>query len=374
MKSREDYPFIYFFAEPNVVFVYKIEDEKYLTVSELSERGEWTQFEINHEDEFEIFNHEEWKPLEGRGYSLRLDDTNFMVGEINQLIQNQRKSRQKKDRSITAPVHLVSSASAAGALRFGLAQPKTVIEFDGFFSIGPIWKLESKIGQARRNEWLNENINSGHAEYERENNFTNTLLELEDLPANAPIYIWYANNGGEQTGIRFILHLLREKANQIFLMNTTELYQQWLASNEEIRSIVHTDELDPEQLTFLFEKNKAANPLSQEERIQFQREWEVLAESKGVLRLWQNGAVTEVPEQYYDLLIINTIEQLHREQEAKDFIRTGRVIGEILHHMYESVGDSYLEYRIRHLVYSGVLELKGIPKSMRHYSVKLRDR
>jgi hypothetical protein len=34
--------------------------------------------------------------------------------------------------------------------------------------------------------------------------------------------------------------------------------------------------------------------------------------------------------------------------------------------------DSFLEYRIRHLVYTGVLELKGIPKSMRHYSVKLR--
>jgi hypothetical protein len=36
------------------------------------------------------------------------------------------------------------------------------------------------------------------------------------------------------------------------------------------------------------------------------------------------------------------------------------------------VGDAYLEYRLRHLIYNGILELKGIPKSMRHYSVKLR--
>ncbi|MGE7694209.1 hypothetical protein ACQKNC_08805 [Lysinibacillus sp. NPDC094177] len=33
----------------------------------------------------------------------------------------------------------------------------------------------------------------------------------------------------------------------------------------------------------------------------------------------------------------------------------------------------FLECRIRFLVYSGVLALKGIPKSMGHYSVKLRD-
>nr|WP_244906761.1 DUF1835 domain-containing protein [Neobacillus soli] len=229
------------------------------------------------------------------------------------------------------------------------------------------------MGQAHRNEWLNENINSGHDEYERENNFTNTLLEIEDLPANAPIYIWYANNGGEQTGVRYILHLLKEKANQIFLMNTTELYQQWLASNEEIRTIVHTGELDLEQLTFLFEQNKAASPLSLEERSHFQREWEVLAQSKDVLRLWENGAVTAVPDHFFDPLILKTIEKLHKEQENKDFIRTGRVIGEVIHQMDESVGDAYLEYRIRHLVYSGVLELKGIPKSMRHYSVKFRD-
>ncbi|ULT59810.1 DUF3658 domain-containing protein [Neobacillus drentensis] len=32
----------------------------------------------------------------------------------------------------------------------------------------------------------------------------------------------------------------------------------------------------------------------------------------------------------------------------------------------------FLEYRIRYLIYSRFLELKGIPKSMRHYSVKPR--
>ena len=51
---------------------------------------------------------------------------------------------------------------------------------------------------------------------------------------------------------------------------------------------------------------------------------------------------------------------------------TGMVIGEVLSGMNGLINAFFLEYRIRHLIYSGVLELKGIPKSMRHYSVKLR--
>ncbi|WP_425467619.1 hypothetical protein [Psychrobacillus soli] len=41
--------------------------------------------------------------------------------------------------------------------------------------------------------------------------------------------------------------------------------------------------------------------------------------------------------------------------------------------MDEFVGIFFLEYRIRYLIYTGFLELKGIPKSEWHYSVKKRD-
>jgi uncharacterized protein YqfB (UPF0267 family) len=112
--------------------------------------------------------------------------------------------------------------------------------------------------------------------------------------------------------------------------------------------------------------------LSKQERIQYQKEWESLAHSKDVLRVWQNGRVTSVPEDYYDSFILKTIEQMHQKQESIDFIRAGRVIGGILPQLDEIVGDVYFEYRLRHLIYNGFLELKGIPKSMRHYSVKLR--
>jgi hypothetical protein len=85
-----------------------------------------------------------------------------------------------------------------------------------------------------------------------------------------------------------------------------------------------------------------------------------------------NNEIIGVNENHYDPLIINTIEMLHQEQEKKDFIKTGEVIGEILSAMKGGINAFFLEYRIRHLMYSGVLVPKGIPKSMGHYSVKLQ--
>lgn len=86
--------------------------------------------------------------------------------------------------------------------------------------------------------------------------------------------------------------------------------------------------------------------------------------------LWNE--VVGVSEDYFDPLIVKTIEELHAKQEMKDLIKVGEVIGEIMEQADEFLNIYCLEYRIRDLIYSGVLELKGIPKSLRHYQVKMR--
>ncbi|MEH7333004.1 DUF1835 domain-containing protein [Neobacillus drentensis] len=334
----------------------------------MSERGEWQTYELHHSADFDTFYHEEQEPLEGSGYFVQQHQLGFMAEKINQLIQRQRKKMPSADfLREHGPVHLVSSSSTAGALRYGLERPKKVIGFQEPFAIGPLWKFDSKIGQDYRYEWLSENINFELEVHELENYFSKTVLEIEDIPDEIPVYIWTANNGDEQTWLRFILFLLRDKPNEMILINTTE---QW--SEDEGRSMIHSAWLHPEQLKALFDQNKTAKPLSNEERVQFQEEWEQLSQTKEVLRLWQNGRITSVPEDYFDGFIIQTIEQLHQQQEPKEFIRAGEVIGEILGQLDELVSDCFFEYRIRHLIYNGVLELKGIPKSMRHYRVKLR--
>lgn len=361
--------------EPNVVFVYKIEPQNYVTVLDLNENGEWQTYELEHEEEFEMFNHEESNPLEGKGYAIQQSDVNTMVEVVNGCIQSYRHSfpasSVETGGQVTA-VHMVSGESTAGSLRVGLERPKVVIGFPDSFSIGPLWKLDEKAGKTFRNEWLYEHINDEQDDFEYENKFTNTLREIEDIPGQAPIYIWYGNNADEQTGLLFLLFILRDKTNDVFLMNSTELYERYLMPGVRGQKVSHTSHIEPKDIRLLFEKCRKDQPISEQQRMQLQEEWNSLAQTKEVLRLWIKGKIMGVKENHYDPLIISTIEMLHRKQEKTDFIKAGMVVGETLSRTNELINAFFLEYRIRHLIYSGILELKGIPKSMRHYSIKLR--
>ncbi|MFJ7936572.1 DUF1835 domain-containing protein [Sporosarcina sp. NPDC096371] len=369
MKTKVNYPYIYFLMEPNVVFVYRIETEKYVTISDWSEGGNWETFEIDHSADFEAFNHKERQPIEGRSYFVNQDGMSELVEEINKHIQLIRHAKGLGHQD--GAVHIVTSESAAGSLRVGLEQPKTVIGFPDSFSIGPLWKLDEQLGQSYRKEWLFENINDEHDDFEYDHKITNTLREMEDIAAHVPIFIWYGHNADEQTGLRFFLYLLRDKPNEIFLVNSTELYERSNAPVED-QAIFHTSQMDSTSLRMFSEHNQEYQPLSDTDLVQFYREWEKLSRTKEVLRLWIDDEIKGMPEHHYDPFILKTIEQLHHEQGTKDFINTGSVIGEIFSRMDTHINFFFLEYRIRHLVYSGALELKGIPKSMRHYSIKLR--
>ncbi|WP_251551050.1 DUF1835 domain-containing protein [Neobacillus muris] len=364
MRTKALYPYIYFFMEPNIVFVYQIESSRYLTLSELHHRGEWQTYELSDSEEFETFHHAESEPLIGRGYAVRQDDRMKMLEHINQQIQQHRQF------PMDGPVHMVVSESAAGCLRFGLERPKTVIGFPDFFAIGPVWQLHETAGQDFRFEWLYEHINTEMEDYERETLFKNTLMEIEDIPEQLPIYLWTANNASEQTGIRFMFKLLSGKANKVFLMNSTSLYESFMKGQDGFQLMTHTSQIEPEKLR-LFLEMAALTPLSEEERLRYEKEWQELSRSspQQVLRIWKQERIVNVPETYYDELILSMLEKLQQNQE---FILTARIIGETLSQMDEIISDSFLEYRIRTMVYNGALQLKGIPKSMRHYSVKLR--
>ncbi|MFJ7182851.1 DUF1835 domain-containing protein [Lysinibacillus xylanilyticus] len=359
MESKVNYPYIYFLLESNMVFVYRIKTHHYLNASDLIDRSVWEVYELQYHAQFETFNHEESEAIEGWGFWLEQDKLSDIVEIINDCIQ---KHRSVDQRIATQAVHIASSESAAGSVRVALAPPKHVIGFPDCLSIGPLWKLEEKRGQTFRNNWLFENINDGQEEV-YQNKFTNTLREIEDISNHVPIYIWYGNNADEQCGLRFYLYLLRDKSNEIFIINTTE----------HSKANCATSHLCSQQLAQLFINIEEKKPLTIQDRRIFQNEWETLSQTNDVLRLWINNEIKGVPENYFDPLIIETIERLHNEQTTKDFIKTGIVIAELLPLIEELPSVFFLEFRIRFLVYSGVLALKGIPKSIGHYSVKLRE-
>ena len=53
-------------------------------------------------------------------------------------------------------------------------------------------------------------------------------------------------------------------------------------------------------------------------------------------------------------------------------MKSARLIGEVLGHLEQYIGDAYVEYRVRQLILNDTFEIKGVPKAMRFYSVRLK--
>lgn len=348
MKSRIQYPYIYFYIEPAKVLVYKMTSSDYVNLSNVEESGGWQAFELRDGERFGAFSHDAGKPQEGRSFFIRQSDQQKMVEIMNDAIQKYRLLLGHQP--IGTPVHIVPSDSAAGVLRVGLEHPKTVIGVPDFFSFGPIWMLEEKHGRHLREEWLADHINFEQNDDDFRNQLTNALREIEGIPQKTPIYIWHGPHADEQTGLLFLVYILRDSQNDIFLVHSPRC---------------ETGRLSPEEARHLFEKSSTGKPLSAEARLSYQKEWKALSQTKDVLRLWEDKEIKSVPKDHYDPLILETV------RAQTDFIGAGEVIGKAMERD-EAANAFFLEYRIRHLVHSGRLEMKGVPKSMRHYRVRIR--
>ncbi|MGN7384043.1 DUF3658 domain-containing protein [Paenibacillus sp. SAFN-117] len=47
------------------------------------------------------------------------------------------------------------------------------------------------------------------------------------------------------------------------------------------------------------------------------------------------------------------------------FLKSARLIGEAIGYCEQDIGDSFFEYRLRELIYEGVLEIKGVPAGIK---------
>ena len=314
---------------------------------------------------------------ERKGYSEQqffLDVKNT----YNNLLEYQ-KNKANIQHSQYDTTHIVFRDSPTGSLKIalkdlGLNQQEKIINFSDLFSIGPIWNLHDPQGIANRYEWLRTHINiDDEVLFNYEDHFKQTILNIEQTPSHHPIIIWAGENAHEQTGLRFVLYLLKKKTNDILIINTNEAYKTHLDRPEIDFTPRNMGELSSEQLKQIYENEKNDHALTQTERKAFEQQWEQLGdEGKEILRIWESNKIMSVPETFYDEYIINTVKKFHRNNKHNDFIKSARIIGEVIGHLNQYVGDQFIEYRIIRLIMNGVLDMKGVPTAMRYYSIKLR--
>ena len=268
-------------------------------------------------------------------------------------------------------IHILFDTSAAGNFKMALkdsavGKEEKIISFQDVFSVGPIWQLHEKSGKEIRYEWIREsrpNEYEGPSDYKQE--FQKTVNQISAIPDGIPISIWSGENPHEQTGLRYVLKLLKGKSNDLSIINTTKEFSEIVNGTD---TVLHTSVIVPERLQAIYERCKYQSILTQLERERFVKEWLELTKSRKTLRIWLDDRIQNVSEDYYDHYLINVA----RKFKLEGFIKPVRLIGKVLI-LDEYVGDEFLEYRIRMLIKQGIFEVKGNLKSMLLYSVRIKD-
>lgn len=273
-------------------------------------------------------------------------------------------------------IHILFGASASGSLKFvlremGLEKKERVISFWDTFSIGPVWQWHEQHGIQSRFEWMKKCISDEYDEFpDYQQRVEKTINQIHSIPEGVHITIWASDNAHEQTGLRYVVHLLKEKNVDISLINTTVEYVELFLVKKVKYTPLHSGEIPPEKLQIIYEQGRG-KLFTDHDKEDLEKEWISLAESQETLRIWRTGRIQSVPEDYYDEFIIKKAKVLHSKQRTRDFMKSARLIGEVLGHLDQYVGDEFLEYRLRELIDKGVFKVEGSLEAMRYYSVKL---
>ncbi|MGI2728169.1 MULTISPECIES: DUF1835 domain-containing protein [Bacillus cereus group] len=291
-----------------------------------------------------------------------------MVAEISkQLIESQKPTLHIKD---SEHVHIAFGDSSAGCLKHTLKKEgfhqDYVISLSDIFSVGPIFHLDDRKGQVARQEWLSSNLSTGDFYFEEEYlpRFLSSLEEMRSISKDTSVTIWKADNAHEHVGLCFALAMLKDKKN-IRIINASEAQKELL--NKEY-DICGTGELAPEDIAVILEQYKEKECLKEEARADLTKEWNALSTNTALLRIWKDGIVHSVVEDYFDEYIVRCAKEIGAD---KGFSKAAHVIGEVLGRVKQLVGDVFLEYRLQTLIKQNIFQAKGSLKAMRYYSVKL---
>ncbi|MEH7652947.1 DUF1835 domain-containing protein [Bacillus safensis] len=276
-------------------------------------------------------------------------------------------------------IHIVFGAAAAGSLKQALIKMKRnqfeeVITFDDTYSIGPLWQLHEHEGQAKRKEWLRKVMSNEFDNFDdMVNDQYRMLQQIKDIKNGSRILIWTGSNAHEQIGLRYAIYLLKEKSIELSLINTTTAFDQLFNTNTRRMILRHSGEIIPEKFKILYESKEHIHTMTTEERERLQNEWLSFAKENHTLRIWQKEQTISVPEDEFDAYLVKMAKRVHQSEPEEEFIKTPRLIGEIIGNLDQYIGDDFIEYRLKTLIDQGIFDMIGRRTSMRYYSIKLTE-
>ncbi|WP_258394643.1 DUF1835 domain-containing protein [Paenibacillus sp. MDMC362] len=275
-------------------------------------------------------------------------------------VNNQRLQEEKRQ----THVHIVFSLSEAGSLKVALSkvgkrEESRVVAFNDWFSVGPITELNTKEGQLRRRMWLMEHDRDSYYldSINQEHQIERMIDTLKNIPENKTVVIWCGDNAHDQTGLRFAMHLLRERKSPVHVVNVTEILTETGQGNAPIAQAL----VERDNYIDIVRNYSEGIPLNSDLRKRYESEWMELAGQEDLLRLWEEGKVMGCQEDKLDGVIVKSVMELLDKHHPDDLVNVGEVVTKLLEISQQRISYSFIMYRIWCLVSDGVLTFKGQP-------------
>ncbi|WP_458120871.1 DUF1835 domain-containing protein [Paenibacillus sp. Z6-24] len=310
------------------------------------------------------------------------DLLNGYVNLYEDLLHRTERRQLRQIHPACTHIHMVFGDSQGGIMQMvlestGVSERQKIIVLRENYAIGPL-DLDTEEGRALRSTWLENNI-AEHRDYyseqsDLEQEYNRLLDQIGSIPPQSQIIIWADDNEVEEIGLRHAVSLLQEMPNPIVLCNPCALAEEKYALDHpgaqcEYR---YSGELGLRQIEYALQHRNDSAVLSSQYKQQLAAEWREISSQQSVLRILDEGQIRQVAPDYFDQDILQRLDTVskHSEDGQYEFCRAARVIGEVYGCSDRFIGDVYYEYRLREMIYSGVLEVQGIPAGMRYYSVR----
>lgn len=274
-----------------------------------------------------------------------------------------------------ATVHMVCGDSFAGTMklalkRLGRSETDKVITLRDNYAVGPLAGLDTPEGRKARWDWFRDHI-AGWDEEEPEEEYRELLEKTERIPAAAQAVVWTTRNAREHTAMLHAFSLLSGKPGlPVTVLDACALSEELFNRPDASMFYLHSGELSPDKLVEALRQTGRGWKPSPADREAMVKEWRAVTGGTGTLRIWREGTVVEVPDDYFDAYLLERLDGLEPPADDDGFLKAARLVGEAIGYCDQYMGDSFWEYRIRELVYAGVLDIRGVPAAMRFYRIR----
>jgi len=203
-----------------------------------------------------------------------------------------------------------------------------IIHIDDFTQ-GPIDECLIDGGQSQRSNYW-ENLKTLHSGMEDvKSHYVSTLKALDEIQDESTVVLWIGDSAHDILASAWLLSYFSEKNFNWKYMDLKSV----TSGSENI--LVNVAMLSPRNIYKLYVniRNMDADKI-----LIFKNIWKKLASENSAYRIYENGKVLSVPEDYHDTIILSFISK--KEQLL------GKLMGTIMGHSEHRLSDTTIESRL----------------------------